>query len=321
MQWVYTIERGDTYYSLLSDLGMVERIKVKRWMRNNADSLPELTPGTVSFSGSYTMEEWIKTITQSTRDSQTARVTFFEWWSSYDIDAKLTSLWLIQAGQYRQAITDNIVVQKYVSLYPWLAKQGGSLTSLEWYLYPDTYFIDSGKPVIEQVITMQLKAYQDKVWAIHGDAMLQFSQKIASDGYAITMSPYAMMKLASVIENEEKATKNKPIIAGIFLNRLKDGMRLDADITVCYGKWVTYDACTPAYIVQHLYEDTNPYNTRKVSWLPPTPISNPSVVTIQWLLNYIKSDYVFYLHDAKGVIYPAKTIEEHNENKAQYLSS
>jgi UPF0755 protein len=73
------------------------------------------------------------------------------------------------------------------------------------------------------------------------------------------------MKLASVIENEEKATANKPMIAGIFLNRIQKGMRLDADVTLCYGKGVTYEQCTPAFIVQHLYEDTNPYNTRQVA--------------------------------------------------------
>jgi UPF0755 protein len=72
------------------------------------------------------------------------------------------------------------------------------------------------------------------------------------------------MRLASVIENEEKANVNKPIIAGIFLNRIQAGMRLDADVTLCYGKAVTYDQCTPAFIVQNLYEKSNPYNTRQV---------------------------------------------------------
>jgi UPF0755 protein len=72
------------------------------------------------------------------------------------------------------------------------------------------------------------------------------------------------MKLASVIENEEKSNANKPTIAGIFFNRLQEGMRLDADVTLCYGKAVTYDVCTPAFIVQNLYEESNPYNTRQV---------------------------------------------------------
>jgi len=70
------------------------------------------------------------------------------------------------------------------------------------------------------------------------------------------------MKLASVIENEEKANANKPAIAGIFLNRIQQGMRLDADITLCYGKEITYDLCTPAYIVQNLKDSANGYNTR-----------------------------------------------------------
>lgn len=73
------------------------------------------------------------------------------------------------------------------------------------------------------------------------------------------------MKLASVIENEEKSNANKPTIAGVFINRIQKGMRLDADVTLCYGKAVTYTQCTPAFIVDNLYENTNLYNTRQVN--------------------------------------------------------
>jgi len=57
-----------------------------------------------------------------------------------------------------------------------------------------------------------------------------------------------MLILASVVEKEERNTKNKPTVAGIFFNRLANGMRLDADITLCYGLHEPYETCTPALI-------------------------------------------------------------------------
>ena len=77
---------------------------------------------------------------------------------------------------------------------------------------------------------------------------------------------------------KKKKSENKPIIAGIFLNRLERGMRLDADVTLCYGLKVTHDKCRQN-IVPNLSDSTNPYNTRQVLGLMPTPISSPSEET------------------------------------------
>jgi len=139
------------------------------------------------------------------------------------------------------------------------------LTSLEGYLYPDTYFLDITKPIIPQLLTLQLQAFKDKVRTPYGSQISSFSSTLRTSGYEFDLTAYSVIKLASVIENEEKADSNKPLIAGIFLNRIQQGMRLDADVTLCYGKSVTYDQCTPKFIVEYLYEDTNPYNTRQVA--------------------------------------------------------
>lgn len=112
--------------------------------------------------------------------------------------------------------------------------------------------------------------------------------------------------------------ENKPIIAGIFLNRLEKGMRLDADITLCYGLKFTYDQCHQN-ILPHLNDANNPYNTRQVSGLMPTPISSPSIETILAVLNFQKTDYLFYLHDNQGGIHYGTTNEEHASNIAIYL--
>ena len=108
------------------------------------------------------------------------------------------------------------------------------------------------------------------------------------------------------------------MIAGIFLNRLTQGMRLDADVSLCYGIAIPYDQCR-SQIATHLDDVSNPYNTRQNAGLPPTPISSPTLETVSALINYQKSDYLFYLHDDQGGIHYGRTIEEHNANKANYL--
>jgi UPF0755 protein len=70
--------------------------------------------------------------------------------------------------------------------------------------------------------------------------------------------------LASVVEKEERNTKNKPTVAGIFINRLANGMRLDADITLCYGLHEAYETCIPSMIARKVSDKTNIYNTRQV---------------------------------------------------------
>lgn len=98
-------------------------------------------------------------------------------------------------------------------------------------------------------------------------------------------------------------------------------MRLDADITLCYGLKEPYETCTPKIIVRYLDDTNNLYNTRALKGLPPTPIANPTAKTIEATLRYQSTDFIFYLHDMKGNIYFAKSYEEHNLNKSKYLNN
>jgi UPF0755 protein len=126
--------------------------------------------------------------------------------------------------------------------------------------------------------------------------------------------------LSTVVEKEERSNSNKPTVAGVFFNRLDKGMRLDADITLCYGLKEPYATCTPNVIVKKISDKSNIYNTRQNYGLPPQPIANPSVESIAAVLNYKKTDYLYYLHDSDGSIHYGRTLEEHNSNKNNYLN-
>ena len=245
----------------------------------------------------------------------------------YDIDAYLAKKWYSKAGEYIQKVSDQSVIDEYSRSYDFIQRFIKSKPShttaypltLEWILYPDTYHVNPDQPIIPQLITLQLRAFRDKVVLPYGDQIDNFSTILRDHGYDFSLGRYNIITLASIIEKEERSDPNKPTIAGVFLNRIQKDMRIDADITLCYGLLKWYESCTPAIILKHLYDTSNIYNTRVHTWLTPTPIANPSVTTIFSLLNFADTDYLFYLHDSKGQIWYASDIQWHNINKSKYL--
>lgn len=242
--------------------------------------------------------------------------------SSRDIDASLTEDAVIEKGAYHAFITDPDVISRYAEKYDFLQtaiQERGALSSLEGYLYPDTFFVDPSKEVLDQLVTLQLDAFNTRIWVPYGEQLKQVASTLNQKGYTFSLSTYGAIILASIIEKEERAQSNKPSIASIFFNRLEAGMRLDADISLCYGLQEPYAYCTPTVIVNNLKDSDNLYNTRARAGLPPTPISNPHISSITALLDAPMTNNIFYLHDSDGQIHVSETLSEHNDKKSKYL--
>jgi UPF0755 protein len=246
------------------------------------------------------------------------RVTILEGWSIYDIDDYLTKQWFIDRGDYIRYTTQRDIIVGLQGSYDFL-QEAGSLSTLEGFLYPDTYFLDQDADVVPSLVRVQLDTFAGKVWNPLQNDRDAFYVRLARDFPRVQFSRYDIVRLASVIQKEERIAANQPTIAGLFLRRLQIGMRLDADITLCYGLKQPYSVCTPAYIARHVSDRNNIYNTRQQAWMPPTAIANVPVWAFQAVLQYIVSDYLYYLHDANGRIYYGRTLEEHNKNKQLYL--
>lgn len=273
-------------------------------------------PGVYRFDKPLSYKQFLEVISLPPKPIA-VKATFLEGWSSYDYDAMLAKKWLIQTGEYRAYITDRASIDSLRKTYSFLPE---TIDSLEGYLYPDTYFIDANRGnTVEQIVKLQLDNFYNKIRWPDPELFTWFTKRLTQDEFTFKMSPYSIIKLASIIENEEKNDSNKQTIAWLFLNRIESNMMLWADVTLCYGKGITYSQCTPSYILEHLYETDNPYNTRKTVGLPPTPISNPSIQSIAAVLTYTRTSYVYYLHDTKGNIYYGTTLDQHNANKAKYL--
>lgn len=178
----------------------------------------------------------------------------------------------------------------------------------EGYMFPDTYLIP--KDATASDIASRLRQ--------------TFNQKagaILEKGQDNNLSPVEVLTLASLIEREAKTQEERPIIAGIIMNRLNIGMKLDIDATVRYSKG--FDAASGSWwsaITQEDYKSVkSPFNTYLNAGLPPAPICSPGLESIQAAASPAKTDYLYYLHDSEGKIHFAKTVEEHNQNINKYL--
>lgn len=322
IKWDVYIKKGIWINSIYKNLDQVQLYALKYYIKSNSIDLTDIKPWNYNFSGYYTPKQVID-ILKKWPIQKFAHITILEWRWIYDIDKYLTDNSYITWWDYINFVTDKTIITKYISRYDFLKKSNEALSwaldTLEWFLYPDTYFVDPEKNIIDQLVYVQLDTFHNKVRAEYKKKVSTFNDKLALNWYPFQLSIYSIMKLASVIEKEERVEDQKQIIAWIFLNRIKEWMRLDADVTLCYWLKMTYKQCTPWVIAKNVDDKNNLYNTRANKWLPKTPISSISLASLSSLLNFEKTDALFYLHDSKGLIHTAITNDEHNVNKQRYL--
>lgn len=319
------IEKWDTMEKFTNELSTLSSLKVRWYVKNNTNQLKALQLWSYVFSWSYTPHTFVDAISAWPTRSFT-KIRLLEWRSIYDTDEYLTQQWYISWWQYINYVSDQSQIQSLWEKFSFITlffqtkpKDITHENTLEWLLYPDTYHLSNNQPIIPQLVNLQLQAFHDKIFDPYMSQINSFSSYLQTQWYSFGLWFYNIMTLASIVEKEERATKNKPLIAGIFLNRIQNNMRIDADITLCYGLKKWYEICTPSLISQSINDDTNIYNTRRRNGLTPTPISNPSDITVKSVLDFEKTSNFFYLHDQNWSIWTSNTIEWHNANKTKYL--
>ena len=166
--------------------------------------------------------------------------------------------------------------------------------TLEGFLYPDTYFFEREK--VEKDIKMMLENFKSKCNPLFKE-------------YKGNLSNYEVLILASIVEKEAQVDEERKIIASVFINRLKLGMKLQADPTL---KYVLPDAGYT--LTSKELEIDSPYNTYKYTGLPPTPICNPSVKSIEAVIHPAKTDFLYFVAKGDGTHLFAETYNEHLKN-------
>jgi UPF0755 protein len=173
-------------------------------------------------------------------------------------------------------------------------------------LAPDSYEFtpgDSVQGVLDRMAAAQVRIL-DEAWENRADDL------------PISTKEEALI-LASIIEKETAVAGERPLVASVFVNRLRQGMRLQTDPTVIYGITGGEGVLGRGLRRSELDRET-PYNTYIIPGLPPTPIANPGAAAINAALNPDDSDYIFFVADGTGGHAFAVTLAEHNENVARW---
>ena len=224
-------------------------------------------------------------------------------------DVTQTSLTIVEGatfGDFKQALRDNPQVAKTIVDLPdaeLLARLGIEGTNGEGRFFPDTYFFaaNSTDAVLLKRAQRTLDERLAAAWA-----------RRAPDLPLAT--PYEALILASIVEKETGRAADRPLIASVFVNRLKKGMRLQTDPTVIYGLGTKFDG----NLRKRDLEADTPYNTYTRDGLPPTPIALPSQASLDAATNPPASPYLFFVARGDGTSEFSANLADHNYAVSKY---
>lgn len=184
-----------------------------------------------------------------------------------------------------------------------LRRLGIPLARAEGLFFPDTYLFDKHSSDLELLARAQ-RSLQRRL-------ELEWNQRPAGLPYK---TPYQALIMASIVEKEAGRDADRPLVAAVFVNRLKSGMLLQTDPTVIYGMGEQFDGNIRK---RDLLTDT-PYNTYTRAGLPPTPISMSGVASLRAAMNPANSDVLYFVARGDGSSQFSRTLEEHNRAVNRY---
>ena len=177
-------------------------------------------------------------------------------------------------------------------------------TDLEGYLFPETYAVPRDTTAVKLVGLMVERFKQ------------LFTDEMQKAAQSLELTPREAVTLAALVEKETAQPSERPIVAAVYLNRLKIGMPMQADPTVIYA--LQRAGRYNGNIRRDDLSFDSPYNTYRYPGLPPGPIASPGLAALQAAVSPAKVDYLYFVSRNDGSHVFARTLVEHNENVRQY---
>jgi UPF0755 protein len=210
------------------------------------------------------------------------RIIFPEGFSRKEMAERIAEVNKI--AKRKRKITPRLVPRTYLRLTTEMEPPKGfpSVPHLEGFLFPATYDFTEDTAT-RDLVEMQLEAFE-KAWR---ELDLEYAR-------SKNLSAYDVLIIASMIEKEVQVARERPLVAAVIYNRLKIGMALGIDATLRYG----LDIPPTESIRESQLEDPTPYNTRKIAGLPPTPIGNPGLASLQAAAHPADVNYLYFVRNA-----------------------
>lgn len=291
----------------LSDKNLIGDPKMFKWMAKLKGQGSKLRVGEYSLRANMTGSEILDVLSSGVSLKRVFTVP--EGYNRYEIAAIFERSELGPSQSFLKASEDQILAKKLL---------GESLSSLEGYLYPETYHFTKFTSA-EEVVSTMVKRFLQEYDSISQGANSQGTNSQGVNKYSLDKdrplyikTRHQVVTLASVIEKETGAPEERPLIASVFHNRLQKGMKLQSDPTIIYGILDLTKQITKNITRKDLQTPTR-YNTYTVPALPYGPISNPGKDALAATLQPAKSDYLYFVSRNDGTHIFSKDYEAHNQ--------
>ena len=274
---------------LLEERGVIRAAWAFEWYARMSGANGKFKAGTYNLSPALPTQDIVAIITEG--KVATDSLTILPGKTLADIKKVF-----LAAGYDSAAVEQAFKVETY-SDHP--VFEGNDLpATLEGYLYPET-FHKTSETKADEIVRQSL----DEMHNMLGGELIQ--------AYAVKgLTPFQAITLASIIEKEVVTPEDRQKAAQVFLKRLSIGMMLGSDVTAFYGARV-------AGLSESVLTDT-PYNTRIYTGMPPGPISNVSITSLQAVASPAQTDYLYFVAGDDGTTYFSSTLAEHEALTAQH---
>jgi UPF0755 protein len=293
----FVITRGETAGSIgqrLQEGGFIRSAFAFSYLLYDTGRETSLQSGTYTISAALTPRELARVFEKAPSEQAVLRI--IEGWRLSQTAAAVNKAFpSISKDEFMKAA---VVGQRQNTVLAGLPAD----TSLEGFLFPDTYFF---KPTATatQIVDALLDQFE-----------LRVGQTLRQAAVVRKTTIYDIVKLGSIVEREARDRQESATIAGVYTNRLNIGMKLDADPTIQYalGEWRELTLAD--------LELDSPYNTYRVGGLPPTPICSPGATALEGAAKPAQVPYFYFVakNDGTGDHAFAKTLEEHEANRVKY---
>ncbi len=300
---ILLVERSDNFNRIAASLdkeGLIHSERSFRWYVRLRGVSRSLKLGEYQVRSTMTLEEVVNTLISG--KSILYRLVVPEGHNKFQIASQVEEKKLGSRKRFLELVESSDFIRQ---MHLPNLEDGFLPSSLEGYLYPDTYMLSKAMKE-EDIIQQMVKRFKNVYRSLASDFSNSVSVKRNN------LKPRDVITLASMVEKETGAGFERPLIASVFYNRLQKRMRLESDPTTIYGMW-DKDGFFKGNIRRKNLRESTPYNTYTVPRLPKGPIANPGRNAILAVLYPAKNDYLFFVSKNDGTHVFTKNYREHKK--------